>query len=120
MTPFIAKIVCETVVNNINCILKKDFNDKRREFYRFRDINNEEINASNKMDKSYGKIICICEKITEGEIIDSIRRPLGARDIEGIKRRTGVTFGTCQGADCINKIVSIFAKETNKSMTEIV
>ena len=45
------------------------------------------------MDKKYGKVICLCQTVTEGEIVDAIRRPLGARTVEGVRRRTGVTFG---------------------------
>lgn len=120
MTPAIAKIVCETIVNNLNCVLKKDFVDKRREFYRFRDLCNEERKNIIKLDKKYGKVICSCQKVTEGEIVDSIRRPLGARTIEGIKRRTGVTFGNCKGAQCLHKVASILARETGKDMTKVV
>jgi bacterioferritin-associated ferredoxin len=120
MTPAIAKIVCETIVSNIKCTLKKDFNDKRREFYRFRDLSNEERNQLIQLDKRYGKVVCLCQLITEGEIIEAIRRPLGARTVEGIKRRTGATLGSCQGSYCLNKIVSILARETNKKITDIV
>jgi bacterioferritin-associated ferredoxin len=120
ITPAIAKIVCETIVNNLNCILKKDFVDKRREFYRFRDLSNEERKNIIKQDKKYGKIICVCQKVTEGEIVDSIRRPLGARTLEGIKRRTGAAFGNCKGAQCLNKVVSILSREMNKKLTDIV
>lgn len=120
MTPSIAKMVCETIVSNINCVLKKDFIDKRREVYRFRDLSNEDRNKIIKIDKRYGNIICICQKVTEGEIVDAIRRPLGARTVEGIKRRTGVTFGNCKGAECFNKIVTILARETGKKLTDIV
>jgi NAD(P)H-nitrite reductase large subunit len=120
MTPAIAKIVCETIVSNFNCILKKDFVDKRREFYRFKYLSNEERNDIIKVNKDYGKMICYCQKVTEGEIIDSIRRPLGARTLEGVKRRTGATFGSCNGAQCLNKVATILARETNKGMTEIV
>jgi len=120
MTPAIASIVCESVVNNMQCKLKKDFNDKRRESYKFREMSDEERKNIIKVDKKYGKIICACEKVTEGEIVDAIRRPLGARTVEGVKRRTGAAFGNCQGSHCLNKIVSILARETNKKITEIV
>lgn len=120
MTPAIASIVCETVIANINCKLKKDFVDKRREYYRFKDLSDEERQKVIEMDKRYGKMICMCEKVTEGEIVDAIRRPLGARTLEGIKRRTGAAFGSCQGSLCMSKIVSILARETNKRMTDIV
>ncbi|WP_027626475.1 NAD(P)/FAD-dependent oxidoreductase [Clostridium lundense] len=120
MTPSIAKMVCETIISNINCVLKKDFIDKRRDFYRFRDLSNEDRNKIIKMDKRYGNIICTCQKVTEGEIVDAIRRPLGARTVEGIKRRTGVTFGNCKGSECFSKIVKILARETDKKITDIV
>ena len=120
MTPAIASIVCETVVSNMQCKLKKDFNDKRRETYKFREMSDEEIKSIIKVDEKYGKIICSCEKVTEGEIVDAIRRPLGARTVEGVKRRTGAAFGNCQGSHCLNKIVYILARETNKNMTDIV
>lgn len=120
MTPAIAKIICETVISNTKCKLRRDFNDKRREFFRFRYMSNEERAKVIKVDSKYGKMICRCQKVTEGEIVDAIRRPLGARTVEGIKRRTGATFGSCQGSYCLNKIVSILARETNKNVIDIV
>ncbi len=120
MTPSIAKVIGETVEVNLKCRLKSDFTDKRRDIYRFRDMTNEERSSIIRVDKKYGKMICMCNKVTEGEIIDSIRRPLGARTLEGVKRRTGASLGSCKGAYCTNKIVSILARETNKSMTDIV
>ena len=120
MTPAIAKIVCETITSNIKCKLRKDFIDKRREFYRFRDLSNEERRKIIKVDKSYANIVCLCNQVTEGEIIEAIRRPLGARTVQGVNRRTGATMGNCQGAHCINKVVSILARETNKNITDIV
>ncbi|GLC30491.1 NAD(P)/FAD-dependent oxidoreductase [Clostridium omnivorum] len=120
MTPAIAIIICETVISNTKCKLRRDFNDKRREFFRFRYMSNEERAKVIKVDSKYGKMICRCQKVTEGEIVDAIRRPLGARTVEGIKRRTGATFGSCQGSYCLNKIVSILARETNKNVIDIV
>ncbi|MFU0824550.1 NAD(P)/FAD-dependent oxidoreductase [Clostridium sp.] len=120
MAPSIAKIVRETVESNLKCKLKSDFYDKPREIYRFRDMTNEERSKIISLDKRYGKIVCTCNKVTEGEILDAIRRPLGARTVEGIKRRTGACAGSCKGAQCTNKIISILARETNKRMTDIV
>ena len=120
MTPAIAKIVCETITSNTRSVLKKDFIDKRREFYRFKDLNNDEKHRIIKENGSYGKIICSCNYVTEGEIIDSIRRPLGARTIEGIARRTGAMTGYCLGAECMTKIARILSRETDKKINEIV
>lgn len=68
---------------------------------------------------AYGNIICRCEMITEGEIIDSIRRPLGARSLDGIKRRTRAGMGRCQSGFCSPKTMEILARECNMSMNEI-
>ena len=60
----------------------------------------------------YGRIICRCETITEGEIIDSIRRPLGARSLDGVKRRTRAGMGRCQGGFCSPRVMEIISRET--------
>lgn len=120
LTPAISKIVCETVVSNVNCSLKKNFIDKRREHYRFRELSYEEKQEVIKVDNRYGKIVCVCSQVSEGEIIDAIRRPLGARTVEGVKRRTGAILGSCKGSTCYNKVVTILAREMNRKMTEIV
>ena len=120
IAPAISNMVCESIISNLNCKNKKNFIDKRREFYRFKDMNNEERNQLIKIDKRYANIVCLCNEITEAEIIDSIRRPLGARTVEGVKRRTGVTFGSCQGSYCLSRIMMILARETNKNINEIV
>lgn len=120
MTPAIAEKVRDNILGILKCKPKKEFLDKRREYYRFNEMSNEERNEIIRLNNRYGKIVCSCERITEGEIVDAIRRPLGARTIEGIKRRTGVCFGRCQGSQCFNEVVSILARETNKSINDIV
>lgn len=120
MTPAIARLLRESIVEKTNCKLKKDYNDRRRELFRFRSMNNEERNKLIKIDSKYGKIICPCNLVTEGEIVDAIRRPLGARTIEGVKRRTGACQGDCQGSYCLQKIAHILSRELNKSINLIV
>lgn len=120
IAPALGKMLCETIVENLNCIEKKNFIDKRREYYKFKELNKESRNEIIALDKRYGKIVCLCNQISEGEIVDAIRRPLGARTVEGVKRRTGATFGNCHGAYCISKIIDILARETNKNPTDIV
>lgn len=120
IAPAIARMICDTIANNLNCTLKKNFIDKRREVYKFRELNKKEANEIISLDKKYGKIICLCNNISEGEIVDCIRRPLGARTVEGVKRRTGSGFGNCHGSHCYEKIVSILARELDKKITDIV
>ena len=113
-------MICDTLTNNLNCTLKKNFIDKRRDFYRLRQMNREELNEAIKVDGRYGKIICNCNNVSEGEIVDCIRRPLGARTVKGVKRRTGAGFGNCHGSYCNEKIISILARELDKKITDIV
>lgn len=120
IAPAIAKMLCDTIANNLNCTLKKNFIDKRREVYKFRELGKKEANEIIDLDERYGKIICICNNISEGEIVDCIRRPLGARTVEGVKRRTGSGFGSCHGSYCYEKIVNILARELDKNITDIV
>ena len=63
----------------------------------------------------YGKIICHCEKVSLGEILDAIHSPVPARTIDGLRRRTRATQGRCQGFNCRANIVDILARETGQS-----
>lgn len=120
LAPAIAKAITETIAEQSSVTLKRDFVDRRRQFYKFKDMTNCERNELIALDKRYGNMICICNQVTEGEIVDSIRRPLGARTVEGVKKRTGAGLGNCFGTYCSRKIIKILAKEMDKMPTEIV
>jgi glycerol-3-phosphate dehydrogenase len=72
-----------------------------------------------KAHPEYGRIICRCETITEGEIIDSIRRPLGARSLDGVKRRTRAGMGRCQAGFCTPRTMEIIAEELGIPVTQV-
>jgi glycerol-3-phosphate dehydrogenase len=90
---------------------KNNFNPYRKAIPRMRDFSPEEQNEIIKKDANYGKIICNCEKVTEGEIIEAIKR--GAKTKDGIKMRTRSGMGRCQGNFCAPHIMSIIARELN-------
>ncbi|MBR6719063.1 MAG: NAD(P)/FAD-dependent oxidoreductase [Oscillospiraceae bacterium] len=69
---------------------------------------------------AYGRIICRCEKISEGEIVDCIRKPCGARTVKGVKKRVRPGMGRCQGGFCEPKVVHILARELGISPLEVV
>lgn len=62
---------------------------------------------------AYGRIVCRCRGISEGEIVDSIRMYPGAVTVDGVKRRTGTSSGRCQGGYCTQRIIEILARELN-------
>lgn len=68
---------------------------------------------------AYGNIICRCEMVTEGEILDAIHRPLGARSLDGIKRRTRAGMGRCQAGFCTPRSMELLHRELGLPMTEI-
>jgi L-2-hydroxyglutarate oxidase LhgO len=120
IAPAIAQEIEEKIKTNMNITKKRDYIDKKREEYVFSNMSKEQKNKIIALDKRYANIICRCNNITEGEIVDSIRRPLGARTIEGVKRRTGIGLGGCNGSYCNMKIMKILAREMNKSILNIV
>ena len=70
-------------------------------------------------DPAYGNIICRCASVSEGEILETIRRPLGARTLDAVKRRTGANMGRCQGGFCYPKVMEILSRELNIPMEKI-
>jgi glycerol-3-phosphate dehydrogenase len=70
-------------------------------------------------DPDYGRVICRCETVTEAEVRRAIRRPVGARDIDGVKRRVRAGMGRCQGGFCMARVMEIIAEETGVSFQEV-
>ena len=89
----------------------KDFNPLRKPMHHFRQATIEQKNEIIKNDPSYGKIVCRCETVTEGEILEAIRTNPKPRDLDGVKRRTRAQMGRCQGGFCMPYIVELLAKE---------
>ncbi len=118
--PAIAEMI-DGIINELSGGFEKkaDFNPVRPEPVRFRHLSTEERAELIKKNKAYGRIICRCETITEGEILDAIHAPAGARDVDGVKRRTRAGMGRCQGGFCGSKVVEILARELGKDMNEI-
>ena len=79
----------------------------------------EERNELIKKEPAYGRIICRCESITEGEILDAIHRPLGARSLDGVKRRTRAGMGRCQAGFCSPRVMEILQRELNIPLEEV-
>lgn len=117
--PSIAEMVEEIVAVKLSPEKKKDYNPIRRGIPKFRELSYEERNDLIKKDSAFGRIVCRCETVTEGEIINAIRRPLGARTLDGIKRRTRSGMGRCQSGFCTPKLIDILARELNISKEEV-
>lgn len=89
---------------------------KRKAFLRMTDTEKSAKIADNSL---YGRVICRCETITEGEIVEAINSPVGARTVDGVKRRTRAGMGRCQGGFCGPRVTQILARELNISVPEV-
>lgn len=112
--PAISEYVIEILKSmNIELIEKDDYISTRKPVYRFREMDERERDELIKENPLYGNIICRCETITEGEIVDCIHRSIGARNLDAVKRRTRAGMGRCQGGFCTPRVVDIIARELN-------
>jgi len=117
--PSIALMVQAIVEDILNPELNKEFNPIRKGIVKFRELNNEERKGLIARRPEYGRIVCRCETITEGEILDAINRPLGAKDLDGVKKRTRAGMGRCQAGFCSTRILDILSKELNTEKTAV-
>jgi glycerol-3-phosphate dehydrogenase len=118
--PAIAEMVSGIVTDLIRGVsINPSFNPVRPAPVRFREMTSEQRARLVEKNKAYGRIVCRCETITEGEIIDAIHAPAGARDVDGVKRRTRAGMGRCQGGFCGSKVVEILARELNVNILEV-
>lgn len=101
--------------------LKKNgaFNPVRKDIPHIAKLSNKERERLIKENPLYGHIVCRCEIVSEGEIVEAIRRKPGAVDLDGIKRRTRAGMGRCQMGFCTPKVMEILARELHKDITEI-
>ncbi len=97
---------------------KEQYDDHRRHL-RFNQLSEEEKAAVVRENPLYGRVICRCETVTEGEIVEAIHRPIVPRTIDAIKRRCGAGLGRCQGGFCGPRVHEILARELGVSPMDI-
>lgn len=120
--PAIAVYVADELVKDIlGDEMKKnpDFNPRNRRKIRFAELSEKKKADLIRVESSFGRIICRCETITEGEIVDAIHRNAGARTVNGVKRRCRPGAGRCQGGFCGPRVVEILARELKISPMEV-
>ena len=117
--PAIAEYAVELLESMGITFEKKDEWDGRREQIRFKHLSDEEKAALIAKDPRYGRVICRCETITEGEIVAAIHSPIPPCSLDGIKRRAGSGMGRCQGGFCGPRVLDILARELGCSPLDI-
>ena len=97
---------------------KANFKSKRN-VVRFMELSDEEKLAAIKRNPLYARVICRCESVTEGEIVDCIHRPCGAVDMDGVKRRVRAGMGRCQSGFCGPRVMEILSRELKIPYTAV-
>ena len=118
-SPAIGCMVADIVKEKLHPEVNPDFDPVRKGILDPSELSLEERNELIKRSPEYGNIICRCEMISEGEILDAIRRPLGAKSLDGVKRRTRAGMGRCQSGFCSPRTMEILSRELGISMEEI-
>ena len=87
--------------------------------FRLTEASDEDIKAKIALDPSYGRIVCRCEKVTEGEILAAIHSPLPAHTVDAVKRRVRAGMGRCQGGFCRPRVMEILSRELSIPLSEV-
>lgn len=116
MGKYVVQLLME---HGMELIWKENFKSTRKGIVRFHELDREGKERLIAENPAYGNVICRCETITEGEILDCIHRPLGARSMDGVKRRVRAGMGRCQGGFCGPKVLEILAREQNVPVEKI-
>lgn len=118
-SPAIGVKVADIVAGLLKPEKNPDFNGTRKGVLDPKTLSEEEYAKLIAEKPAYGNIICRCETVTEGEIIDAITRPLGAKSLDGVKRRTRAGMGRCQAGFCSPRTMEIISRELGISQLEI-
>ena len=117
--PAIGDMVANLLAEKASLKKKDNFIEKREGILNPSELSDEDRSKLIKEKPEYGQIICRCESISEGEIMDAINRPVGAKSLDGVKRRVRAGMGRCQGGFCSPRVMEILARELGKDITEI-
>jgi len=98
---------------------KADYQPNRKPMHYFKEASIEEKNEIIRKNQAFGRVICRCETVTEGEILEAIHQNPGARDLDGVKRRTRAQMGRCQGGFCMPYIVELLSRELGIPYEEV-
>ncbi len=117
--PAIGVYIAGLIREKLELSEKESFIAERRDILDPSKLSIEERNELIKKEPAYGTIVCRCESVTEGEILDAIRRPVGARSLDGVKRRTRAGMGRCQAGFCSPKVMEILRRELGVDLREV-
>ena len=117
--PALGQEAAEWAAGKLQAAEKENFIPTRKGIMDLRALSLEERRQYIEKNPAYGNIICRCEEISEGEIVDAIRRVPGAKSLDGVKRRTRAGMGRCQGGFCAPRVMELLSRELGVPQTEL-
>ena len=117
--PAIGQYLAQCIAQQLDATEKLTFVSTRKDIPHLRELPLEQRQALVQENAAYGNIICRCEQISEGEIVDAIHRAPGARSLDGVKRRVRAGMGRCQGGFCSPRVMEILSRELGIAQTEL-
>lgn len=118
-SPAIAQEAARLVDARLHPEPNASFDPRRKGIPRFREMDDDARQRLIESDPAFGRVVCRCETVTEGEIVAAIRRPLGACTLDGVKRRTRAGMGRCQAGFCTPRTLAILARELGIDPTRV-
>lgn len=118
-SPAIGEYLAESIADKLGAARKDSFDPIRRGIPKFREMTMEQRARAIAQNPDYAKIVCRCETVTEAEIREAIRRPVGARTVDGIKRRTRAGMGRCQAGFCTPRTLELLCEELDLDPAEV-
>lgn len=118
-SPAIGKYLADEIAQKNSFSKNKNFKARRQAPINPKNLSFDRRSTLIKKEPAYGRIICRCEEVSEGEILDAIHRPLGARSLDGLKRRVRTMAGRCQGGFCSPLLLEILSRELSKDPEKI-
>lgn len=115
----VSKIALETLKDKVSIRTNPDFNPHRKAIVHSVSLSYDERQALIEKNPDYGQILCRCEEVSKGEILDAMRRPIPCKTLDGIKRRVRPTSGRCQGGFCTPAIIKLISQEFGIPMEEV-
>ena len=119
-SPAIGEYVVESLIRPIISLKEKDsYNPRVKKYHRLYNAMMSDDYSFMNENEDYGQIICNCEKVTLGEILDVLSRSCPPHSVKALKRRTRAGFGKCQGGFCQPRVVLLLAKHYGVSPLDI-
>ena len=118
-SPAIGSELAEMVAKALNAGTYDKFDPIRKGIPKFRELSNDTRAKLITENSDFAKVVCRCETVTEAEIREAIRRPVGAVTVDGIKIRTRAGMGRCQAGFCTPRVLEILSEELNIPIEDV-